>query len=138
MYLDLMRFNDTIRTVDMPNMLKIPAQPGGVEGQKLRDKLNSRFTETWATFHTDFEHAIAMRNLDGAHDIWCLAAETFLWRYCNADWEAVLPSHRPRRGQQLPMVDRDIAVNLYDLHESARASYGAATDDISGQLHDLR
>ena len=137
-HLDLLRFNDKIRTVDMPNTLKIPAQPGGVEGQKLRDKLNSRFDETWTSYSDDFEHAVDTRNLDGAHDIWCLAAETFLWRYCNADWEADLPKHKPTRGQQLPMVDRDIAVNLYDLHESAQTSYGATTDDIAGQLHDLR
>ena len=36
------------------------------------------------------------------------------------------------------MIDKDIAVNLYDLHDSALVSYGAATDDMAGQLHDLR
>ena len=64
----------------MPNALKIPVQPGGVEGQKLRDKLDSRFNETWISYADDFEQAVGARNLDGAHDIWCLAAETFLCR----------------------------------------------------------
>ena len=111
MQLDIKRFSDRILTIDAPSPLKTPTQPGGIEGQKLRDKLDSRFMETWTYHKKDLDNAVILRTLDDAHDIWCLASETFLWRYCSADWSADLPQNQPTRGRKLPMVERDIAIN---------------------------
>jgi exonuclease III len=138
MYLDVERFNDTIMTLDKPALLKIPKQPTGIEGKRHNEHLNEKFNELWQEFDDSFDVAIASRNLDAAHFQWSLACETFLWRYCNADWQAHLPTHKPTRGEMLPMVERKAAANFYAMHDSAAATHDATTADITAQLHDLR
>ena len=59
-----------------------------------------KYAEIWEDFDYDFQEALNNESIDEAHEVWCRAAETFLWWLSNGNTK--LPGNKPRRGLTLP------------------------------------
>ena len=44
-----------------------------------------KYADIWNDYDGAFQEALTSDNIDMAHDIWCKAAETFLWWLCNGN-----------------------------------------------------
>jgi hypothetical protein len=120
--LSLEKFEDYIKVASRPAELNVTSLTGMKMGERKRtiEHRQSRFTEVWARHAARFRTMIDTQDLEGAHNIWCLAAETFLWELQNPTMP--LPPSKPRRGTVMPTYWQKVTGKTCDTTSIARNS----------------
>ena len=83
------------------------------EREKLQTEANDSFRRIWAAAQNEFGGAIARRDANETHRIWCRVCK--LWLYFNQGEEHDEPDEKlatrrnlPRRGQPMPFLEQDL------------------------------
>ena len=107
-----------------PCKLSLPAKLVGKARTTLNAALQEKFDSLWeALVARAFDIAEAQLDLGSMHSLWNLACETFLLKFCTGDWDAALPSDKPRRGKILPRQAQPLASGCSYKQANATSSY---------------
>ena len=97
MTLSLEKFEDYINVAFLPADLNLTSLSGMTmaEGGNINEERTRRYKQVWTWFSDQSRNATEQEDLESAHRIWCLAAETFLWELQGIN--KPLPNSKPRR-----------------------------------------
>ena len=138
MYINMKRFEDTISVAIQPAPIQVASLSGlkQVERNRCLRRREEKYDEVWKKHSQPFREAIEERDIEKAHAIWCLAAETYLWELQGNGKS--LPMSKPRRGKVLPRCVQKVAGKVCDHSRMERNWFTQGVDRVIGLAHDLK
>ena len=101
---------------DQPEGFYYDPPPKATQEEKLWcwRQASEEFDRHWKRYEESFAEALAQRDVDKAHQIWCSAAE--LWLALNqavdCELKAVASLKLARRGSEVPLITQPLAQNV--------------------------
>ena len=103
---DVEKFKDRFKTQVKPHHIKIPRAEetpklSSEQEEQEEEKKLVLFEAIWDSYSAEYQKAIDSEDIDEAHDIWCRAAEQFLYTYFHDDPDK---KKQPKLVSSFPLV----------------------------------